>query len=141
MKLKNSEAGSIALEFSLIYSVLLALILTIVHFGLLYHVSLSASYGADAGLEALQSQSGSVQDRQTSKARVREIVEDLIGGGTLIRNLDTRVEFSGEDEPAADGAVTVRVSAQSPGLVPGLPTKITRLAHGQLERFRAEAER
>ena len=122
---RKSEEGSVTLEFTLIYGALLGLVLTIVHFGLLYHVSLSASYFADAGLEALQS------DRNIE---VDDVIQDLVGDAPLVRDLVTKVEIN-------DEAATVRVSASSPGLIPGLPNRITRLAHGQLERFISEEER
>ncbi len=124
MKKLKSEKGSVVLEFTFIYGLLLGLTLTIIHFGILYHVSLSVSDAADAGLEALQS---------NSSADLEDVIEGVIGDVSLIRNL----EFSSRIE---NDSVLVVVSASSPSLVPGLPSRISRQAFGSRELFSSESD-
>ncbi len=120
----KSEKGSVVLEFTLIYGLLLSLILTIIHFGLLYHTSLSVSDAADAGLEALQA---------NSSASLEDAIKDVIGDAPLIEDL----EFSSRTE---ENFVVVIVSASSPGLVPGLPNRVSRQAYGSMELFSLESD-
>lgn len=120
------DDGSVTLEFSMVYGMLLGLIMTIVHFGLLYHVSLTASDAADVGLESLQS--------SASESSVANIVDELVGDTVLVRDLKTSVEINGN-------SAKVKVSASSPQIIWGLPTQVERQASGPLERFLSEEER
>lgn len=120
------EDGSVTLEFSLVYGMLLGLIMTIVHFGLLFHVSLTASDAADVGLESLQS--------AATESSVADIVDDLVGDASLVRDLETSVEIVGNN-------ARVSVSASSPQIIFGLPNHVERQAVGPLERFLTEDER
>ena len=125
------DKGSVTLEFSLIYAMLLGLLLTVFHFGLLYHTSLAVSDAADVGLEVVQTSQEPLESLETS---VQDVVEDLIGRDSLLSNLETSIKI-------VDSNAIVSVSANSPQIIWGLPNQISKQASGSLERFLQEAER
>ena len=124
--MKMDEKGSVALEFSLIYSMLLALLLSIFHFGLFYHVNLAVSDAADVGLDMFQSGS--------SIAGAEAAVKELVGSDPLLRNLKMSAEVDGN-------MAFVTISAESPRILWGLPNHAKRQVSGPLEQFLHEGER
>ena len=130
-----SQRGSVSLEFTLIYGLLLGLILTVIHFGLLYHANLSAADAADVALEALQAE-GSLSNLSSQELQdfAHLAVLSVAGEDPLVRDLQTSVQISGN-------LATVNVSASSPGLVAGLKNRTNRTASGLLEVFLSKAER
>ena len=114
-------------EFVVLYGALLALVMSIVHFGLVFNASLAVTDAADAVLEAVQAAGG-------SPAAAPDLAREVVGDERLVRDLSTGVDVS-------DGFVTVSVSAHAPRIVPGLPTAVSHRAQGPVERFIPEGRR
>lgn len=121
------ESGAVTTEFVLLYGALLALVMSIVHFGLVFNASLAVTDAADVVLEAVQVSGG-------SPVTVPDLARDVVGDERLVRELSTDVDVSG-------GLVTVSVSAHAPRIVPGLPTAVSHRAQGPVERFIPEGRR
>ncbi len=119
-KIRCQERASTALEMSFIYVLLLAMIMSIVHFGFLYHTSLALTDAADVGLSVFKG----TQNLEETKMAINE----LIGEDALVKNLKVSAEV------IDDGAV-VYVSANSPKILAGFSTNIQKQASGPLEKF------
>lgn len=122
-----SEQGATATEFAVVYSLLLVLVLAVVHFGIVFHAGLAVADAADAALEALQAEGGTAADADAAARYV-------LGGDRTVRSVAISVSSDSEN-------AVVRVSAEAPSLVPGLPTVVSRTSGGPIERFIAEPER
>ena len=114
-------------EFVLLYGVLLALVMSVIHFGLVFNASLAVADAADAVLEAVQVAGG-------SPAVAPAVARDVVGDAQLVRDLSTVVDVR-------RGEVTVAVSARAPRIVPGLPTEVSHRVTGPVERFIPEGRR
>jgi hypothetical protein len=114
-------------EFVLLYGVLLALAMSVIHFGLVFNGALAVADAADAVLEAVQVVGGSA-------ASATEIARAVVADERLVRDLDV-------DVAVARGEATVTVAAATPQIVPGLPTAVSHRVRGPLERFIPEGRR
>ena len=114
-------------EFVMLYGVLLALVMSVMHFGLVFNAALAVADAADAVLEAVQVEGGTT-DAAPSLARA------VVGDDRLVRDLTVDVQVR-------QGEVAVVVSAASPQIVPGLPTAVSRRVAGPVERFIPEGRR
>lgn len=121
------ESGLLTTEFVLLYGLVLALVMSVVHFGLLYNAALAVSDAADVALEVAQARGGRLGE-------ARRLAREVVGSAQMVRNLSVDVTKSG-------GQVTVNVAAQSPSILPGLPTAVSRSAQGPIERFIPEGSR
>lgn len=129
MALSNGwpERGATTTEFAIVYSLLLGLVLTVIHFGLVFHANLATGDAADAALEAYQAEGGSA-------SAARAAAETILRVETLLADVSVSVT-------AGVGTVVVTVSANSPSLMPGLPNHVARTVSGPIERFIPEPER
>ena len=125
-KLLRDETGTSTLEFSLVYGLLLTMIMLVVHVGFLYNADLTVSDAADAALESYTLRSG-------TEASARAAAE-FIAGGAPLENLSVSLWQK-------DGEAFVRVRADSPSILPGLPVAVEHVASGPMEKFITEAER
>ena len=121
------EAGLLTTEFVLLYGLVLALVMSVVHFGLLYNAALAVSDAADVALEEVQAKGGSA-------LRAQQLAKKVVGSEQMVRDLRVDIRSGG-------GQVSVSVSASSPRILPGLPTSVSRIAHGPIERFIPEGRR
>ena len=123
----SREAGLLTTEFVLLYGLVLALVMSVVHFGLLYNAALATSDAADVALEVVQAKGGSAD-------RARQLAREVIGSEQMVRDLKVDIREH-------RGQVSVSVSASSPRILPGFPTSVSRIAQGPLERFIPEGRR
>ncbi len=114
-------------EFVLLYGALLALVMSVIHFGLVFNAALAVADAADTVLETAQLAGGSAFSAP-------DVARAVIGDEQLVRDLS--VEVTG-----AAGEVTVTVSAAAPRIVPGLPVVVSHRAQGPVERFIPEGRR
>ncbi len=114
-------------EFVLLYGALLALAMSVIHFGLVFNGALAVADAADAVLEAVQVVGGSA-------VPVMEIARAVVADERLVRALDVDVDVG-------RGEVDVTVAATTPQIVPGLPTAVRHRVRGPLERFIPEGRR
>ncbi len=123
----TDDSGAVTTEFVLLYGALLALVMSVIHFGLVFNAALAVADAADAVLETAQL----AGDSEFSGPAVARAV---IGDEQLVRDLvvDVAVEA---------GEVVVTVSATAPRIVPGLPASVSHRAQGPLERFIPEGRR
>lgn len=122
----RDETGTSTLEFSLVYGLLLTMIMLVVHVGFLYNADLTVSDAADAALESYTLRSG-------TEASARAAAE-FIADGAPLENLSVSLWQD-------DGEAFVRVRADSPSILPGLPVAVEHVASGPIENFITEAER
>ena len=114
-------------EFVLLYGALLALVMAVIHFGLVFNAALAVTDAADAVLEAAQVAGASDFSPQ-------DLARSVVGDGRLVRGLTVEmVRRAGE--------VEVTVSADSPQILPGLPVAVSHRAQGPRERFIPEGRR
>ena len=123
----TGDSGAVTTEFVLLYGVLLALVMSVIHFGLVFNASLAVADAADAVLEAVQVSGGSPE---VAPAVARAVV----GDERLVRDLSIDVAVRG-------GEAMVVVSAGAPRIVPGLPIKVSHRVQGPIERFIPEGRR
>ena len=123
----SGESGAVTTEFTLLYGALLALVMSVIHFGLVFNAALAVTDAADVVLEMAQSAGG-------TEFSAPAVAKAVVGDERLVRDLV--VEVSG-----APGEVTVSVSATSPRIVPGLPTSVSHRTQGPVERFIPEGRR
>ena len=123
----DGESGAVTTEFVLLYGVLLALAMSVIHFGLVFNGALAVSDAADAVLETVQVAGGT-----TSGAM--EVARTVVGGDRLVRDLAVDVDIE-------RGEATITVSAETPRIVPGLPTEVSHRVQGPVERFIPEGRR
>lgn len=123
---KRNEDGTSTLEFSLVYGLLLTMIMLVVHVGFLYNASLTVSDAADAALESYTLLDGTEASARTAA--------EFIAEGAPLEDLSVSMW---RDE----GEAYVRVRANSPSILPGLPVAVKRVASGPIEEFITEAER
>ncbi len=121
------ESGAVTTEFVLLYGALLALVMSVIHFGLVFNASLAVTDAADAVLEAAQLASGADFSPQ-------DLAREVVADERLVRDLT--VEVAG-----TAGEVVVTVSATSPQIVPGLPVTVSHRAQGPVERFIPQGRR
>lgn len=114
-------------EFVLLYGVLLALVMSVIHFGLVFNGALAVADAADAVLEATQTVGGSPMSPE-------QIARDVVGDERLVADLVVDVVVGPEE-------VTVAVSAVTPRILPGLPTAVSHRVRGPIERFIPESRR
>lgn len=123
----TSDSGAVTTEFVLLYGVLLALVMSVIHFGLVFNAALAVADAADVVLEEVQVAGG-------SPASAADLARTVVGDERLVRDLSTDVVIRG-------GEVTVAVSASAPRLVPGLPIAVSHRVQGPVERFIPEGRR
>ena len=123
----TEDRGVVTTEFVLLYGVLLALVMSVIHFGLVFNASLAVADVADSVLEAVQVAGG-------SPVSAPAVAKTVVGDERLVRDLSTDVVIW-------DGEVTVAVSASAPRIVPGLPTAVSHRVQGPVERFIPEGRR
>ena len=123
----SDAVGAVTTEFVLLYGVLLALVMSVIHFGLVFNASLAVADAADAVLEKVQVAGG-------SPASAAAVARAVVGDERLVRDLSTEVDVR-------NGEVTVAVSAGAPQIVPGLPTRVSHRVQGPVERFIPEGMR
>ena len=124
---ESESSGAVTTEFVLLYGALLALVMSVIHFGLVFNAALAVADAADVVLETAQL-AGASEFSGTDVARA------VIGDEQLVRDLV--VDVAGEA-----GEVVVTVSATAPRIVPGLPVSVSHRAQGPLERFIPEGRR
>ena len=127
----QATAGSVSLEFTLVYGLLLAMVLVVAHVALLYNANLTVADAADAALEELTQNSGS---SQAALSVAEFISQDVPMSGFEVR-------FWRDDQGGPPIRVFVNATARSPELVPGLPVEVSYTASGVLEQFITEQER
>lgn len=123
----DADAGAVTTEFVLLYGVLLALVMSVIHFGLVFNGALAVADAADAVLEAVQVAGGATSSPV-------EVARTVVATDQLVRDLDVEVTIW-------RGEAMVSVSAETPRIVPGLPTVVSHQVHGPLERFIPEGRR
>ena len=123
----TGERGAVTTEFVLLYGALLALVMSVIHFGLVFNASLAVADAADAVLEAVQVAGG-------SPSVAPSVARTIVGDERLVRDLSVDVDIR-------SGEVTVAVSAEAPQIVPGLPTAVSHRVQGPVERFIPEGRR
>ncbi len=123
----RAASGAVTTEFVLLYGVLLALVMSVIHFGLVFNASLAVADAADEVLEAVQVAGGSPT---VAPALARAVV----GDERLVRDLAV-------DVAVRRGEVMVAVSASAPRIVPGLPIEVSHRVQGPVERFIPEGRR
>ena len=114
-------------EFTLLYGALLALVMSVIHFGLVFNAALAVTDAADTVLETAQLAGG-------AEFSAPDVARAVIGDEQLVRELSV-------DVIEASGEVIVTVSASAPRIVPGLPTVVSHRAQGPVERFIPEGRR
>ena len=115
------DTGAVTTEFVLLYGALLALVMGVIHLGLVFNAALAVADAADAVLET-------AQVAGAADFSARDVARTVIGDERLVRDLTVDV--------AADaGEVVVEVSANAPRIVPGLPISVSHRAQGPVERF------
>lgn len=131
-----STSGTSALEFAMLYGLLLAMVMIVAHIALLYNANLTVADAADAALEELTSNSGTPE---SARSVARYISHDA-------PLYDFELEF-GEIEPEGNSQangprqVFVRATAKSPELILGLPVEVSHTAAGAPEQFVTEQSR
>ena len=123
----TDDCGIVTTEFVLLYGVLLALVMSVIHFGLVFNAALAVVDAADVVLEEVQVAGG-------SPVSALAVARTVVGDERLVRDLST-------DVVVRDGEVTVAVSASAPRIVPGLPTAVSHRVQGPVERFIPEGMR
>lgn len=123
---KSDETGTSTLEFSLTYGLLLMMIMLVAHVGFLYNADLTVSDAADAALESYTLHGGTEASARTAA--------EFIANGAPLEDLSVSMW---ED----DGEAFVRVRANSPSILPGLPVAVEHVVSGPVEEFITEAER
>ncbi len=123
----GGESGAVTTEFTLLYGALLALVMSVIHFGLVFNAALAVTDAADVVLEAAQLAGG-------PKFSPRDLARSVVGDDRLVRDLSVKVV-------AAAGDMVVTVSATAPRILPGLPTSVSHRVQGPVERFIPEGRR
>lgn len=123
----GGESGAVTTEFTLLYGALLALVMSVIHFGLVFNAALAVTDAADAVLETAQLAGG-------PEFSPREVARAVVSDDRLVRDLSVEVV-------TAAGDVTVTVSATAPRILPGLPTSVSHRVRGPVERFIPEGRR
>jgi Flp pilus assembly protein TadG len=125
---RGRERGFTSVELAIVAPVLLALIFSIVHIGMLFHTRNAANDVADATLREAQ--------RQESTAPRAKAVGSAMATkyGTSLNHTTITVTRTGTD-------ATVVVVSDGIRIVPFLPVHITRTVSGPVERFISEADR
>ena len=123
----GGESGAVTTEFTLLYGALLALVMSVIHFGLVFNAALAVTDAADTVLETAQLAGG-------AEFSAPDVARAVIGDEQLVRELSV-------DVIEASGEVIVTVSASAPRIVPGLPTVVSHRAQGPVERFIPEGRR
>lgn len=126
------DSGAVTTEFVLLYGVLLALVMSVIHFGLVFNGALAVADAADVALETVQVAGGPAAS--VPAASVTAAARAVVGDERLVRDLKVLVDVRG-------GEATVAVSARTPVIVPGLPTAVSHRVHGPVERFIPEGRR
>lgn len=114
-------------EFVLLYGALLALAMSVIHFGLVFNAALAVTDAADVVLEAAQRAGAPAYSPD-------DLARSVVGDERLVRDLAVQVESTTEQ-------VIVTVSATSPRLLVGLPVAVSHTARGPVERFIPEGRR
>ncbi|MDE0652393.1 MAG: hypothetical protein OXI26_01910 [bacterium] len=114
-------------EFVLLYGALLALAMSVIHFGLVFNAALAVTDAADAVLETAQL-------ADDSEFSAPDVARAVIGDERLVRDVLV-------DVAVGAGDVVVTVSATAPRIVPGLPVSVSHRARGPMERFIPEGRR
>ncbi|MYI55731.1 MAG: pilus assembly protein [Acidimicrobiia bacterium] len=126
-RVRGTESGAVTTEFTLLYGALLALVMSVIHFGLVFNAALAVTDAADVVLEAAQLAGG-------SDFSPRELARAVVGDDRLVRDLSVEVVRSAGD-------MVVTVSATAPRIVPGLPRAVSHRVRGPVERFIPEGRR
>jgi len=129
--LKKSAAGSSSLEVALLYGLLLATVMLVAHIALLYNANLTVADAADAALEELTRNGGSADSANS--------VADFISRDAPVTNF--KMEFWEATGSNTQTQVFVRVTAQSPEIIPGLPVAVSHTVSGVAEEFVTEQSR
>lgn len=127
MKLHRSESGDAVTELVLVVPVLMALILTVVQFGVWYHAQHVAVAAAQEGARTARLELGTAEDGM----RVAEGFVSATGSGVVV---DPTVTASRDDE-----AATVQVTGHAVAVVPGLSLRVRGEATSPVEAFKADA--
>ena len=123
----RDESGAVTTEFVLLYGALLALVMSVIHFGLVFNAALAVADAADAVLETAQVAGGAAFSP-------RDLAREVVGDERLVRDLSV-------DVTGAAGELVVTVSATAPRIVPGLPVAVSHRTQGPVERFIPEGRR
>lgn len=123
----DGETGAVTTEFTLLYGALLALVMSVIHFGLVFNAALAVTDAADVVLETAQLASG-------PEFSPGDLARAVVGDDRLVRDLSAEVVGVGGD-------MVVTVSATAPRILPGLPTSVSHRVRGPVERFIPEGRR
>ncbi|MCE2531719.1 MAG: hypothetical protein J4F44_04475 [Acidimicrobiia bacterium] len=123
----GAESGAVTTEFTLLYGALLALVMSVIHFGLVFNAALAVTDAADVVLETAQLAGG-------PEFSPRDLAKAVVGDERLVRDLSVEVVGAGGD-------MVVTVSATAPRIVPGLPTSVSHQVQGPVEQFIPEGRR
>lgn len=123
----GTESGAVTTEFVLLYGALLALVMSVIHFGLVFNAALAVTDAADVVLETAQLAGG-------PEFSPRDLARAVVGDDRLVRDLSVEVVGAG-------GEMVVTVSATAPRILPGLPTSVSHRVQGPVERFIPEGRR
>ena len=127
LRADRDDRGAVTTEFTLLYGALLALVMSVIHFGLVFNAALAVTDAADVVLETAQRAGG-------PDFSPRDLARAVVGDDRLVRDLSVEVVD-------AAGDVVVTVSATAPRILPGLPTSVSHRARGPVERFIPEGRR
>jgi Flp pilus assembly protein TadG len=127
---RGRESGFTSVELAIVAPLLLMMIFSIVHIGMLFHSRNAANDVANATLREAQRQGSAPGDPQRSGDALAKKY------GTSLAHTTIRVS-----PPNADNEVTVTVTADGIRIVPFLTTRITRTVSGPIERFISEEDR
>ena len=114
-------------EFTLIYGALLALVMSVIHFGLVFNAALAVTDAADVVLETAQLAGG-------QEFSPRDLAGAVVGDDRLVRDLSVEVVSTAGD-------IVVTVSAVAPRILPGLPSAVSHRVQGPVEQFIPEGRR
>ncbi|MYC45708.1 MAG: hypothetical protein F4121_12150 [Acidimicrobiia bacterium] len=126
-RVRGTESGAVTTEFTLLYGALLALVMSVIHFGLVFNAALAVTDAADVVLETAQLAGG-------PDFSPLDLARAVVGDDRLVRELSVEVV-------GAAGDMVVTVSATAPRILPGLPSAVSHRVRGPVERFIPEGRR
>jgi Flp pilus assembly protein TadG len=125
---RGRESGFTSVELAIIAPVLLVLIFSIVHIGMLFHTRNVVNDVASAALREAELAGSSASQAETI-------------GYSLAKDYGSALTVKSVSVTRKNGRVTVVVTADGIPIVPFLPTLIVRTVSGPVERFVSENDR
>lgn len=118
------EGGATAVEFAILFPIILLVSMVMVQAALLFHAQNVASTAAEEGLTQATAFDGSADAGRARAARYLS----MLGGDRLVQGQEVTSERQAVE-------ATVTVTGRSLSLVPGWEPRISQTATGPVERF------